>query len=85
MHIKSLLLSAVTDYYINLFVLIRIWDKVIGGAHGIVVYVAVAIFLTFKRPLLSMKKRDEMLQYMMEVCIFTLIDMLALVHIMLNF
>lgn len=40
----------------------------IGGAHGIVVFVAVAIFQTFKRPLLSMKSKDEMVQYLMEVC-----------------
>lgn len=45
----------------------RIWDKVIGGAHGIVVFVAVAIFQTFKRPLLSMKSKDEMVQYLMEL------------------
>ncbi|XP_048730342.1 TBC1 domain family member 7-like isoform X2 [Ostrea edulis] len=45
----------------------RIWDKVVGGAHGIVVYVAVAIFLTFKRPLLSMKSREDMLHYLMEL------------------
>ncbi|XP_061164463.1 TBC1 domain family member 7-like [Saccostrea echinata] len=45
----------------------RIWDKVIGGAHGIVVFVAVAVFLTFKRPLLSMKSKTDMIQYLMEL------------------
>lgn len=42
----------------------RIWDKVVGGSFAVLVHVAVAIFLTFKRPLLSMNKREAMLKYL---------------------
>ncbi|XP_076116147.1 TBC1 domain family member 7-like [Mytilus galloprovincialis] len=42
----------------------RIWDKVVGGSFAVLVHVAVAIFLTFKRPLLSMNNRESMLKYL---------------------
>ncbi|KAK3101264.1 hypothetical protein FSP39_002243 [Pinctada imbricata] len=45
----------------------RIWDKIIGGSCTILVYVAVSVFLTFKRPLLSMKKKEDMLKYLSQL------------------
>ncbi|CAG2232838.1 TBC1D7 [Mytilus edulis] len=45
----------------------RIWDKVVGGSFAVLVHVAVAIFLTFKRPLLSMNNRESMLKYLSKV------------------
>ncbi|ESO94704.1 hypothetical protein LOTGIDRAFT_227338 [Lottia gigantea] len=45
----------------------RIWDKVIGGSCAILVYVAVCIFLTFKRPLLSMNNTDDMVKYLRKI------------------
>lgn len=42
----------------------RIWDKVVGGSFAVLVHVAVAIFMTFKRPLLSMNSKDAMLKYL---------------------
>ena len=45
----------------------RIWDKVVGGSFAVLVHVAVAIFMTFKRPLLSMNSKDAMLKYLSKV------------------
>ncbi|XP_050410373.1 TBC1 domain family member 7 [Patella vulgata] len=45
----------------------RIWDKVIGGSLTILIYVAVSIFLTFKRPLLSMNNTDDMITYLKKI------------------
>lgn len=45
----------------------RVWDKVIGGSCGILIYVAVSILLTFKRPLLSMNSRDDMVNYLTKI------------------
>ncbi|XP_033752443.1 TBC1 domain family member 7-like isoform X2 [Pecten maximus] len=45
----------------------RVWDKVIGGSCSILIYVAVSIFLTFKRPLLSMNSRDDMVNYLLKI------------------
>ncbi|XP_041367841.1 TBC1 domain family member 7-like [Gigantopelta aegis] len=45
----------------------RIWDKVIGGSCVFLAFVAVAIFLTFRRPLLSMHSSEEMLAYLKNI------------------
>ena len=45
----------------------RIWDKVIGGSCKILVCVAVAILLTFKRPILSFHKIEDIKQYLAHV------------------
>ncbi|XP_067683712.1 TBC1 domain family member 7-like isoform X2 [Haliotis asinina] len=45
----------------------RVWDKVLGGSPSILVFVAVAIFLTFRRPLLSMNTTDEMVAYLRKI------------------
>lgn len=45
----------------------RIWDKVVGGSFAILVHVAVAIFLTFKRPLLIMDNKTSMLKYLSQL------------------
>jgi len=42
----------------------KIWDKVIAGSCMILVHVAVAILLTMKRPLLTMKTAEEMTQFL---------------------
>lgn len=39
----------------------------VGGSFVVLVHVAVAIFLTFKRPLLIMNNRDSMLKYLSKV------------------
>ena len=46
---------------------LRIWDKVIGGSLKILTYTAVAILLTFKRPLLSMNNVNCMSDYLSKV------------------
>lgn len=45
----------------------RIWDKVIGGSFTILVYIAVSIFLTFRRPLLSMNNKENMIKYLTDL------------------
>lgn len=42
----------------------RIWDRIIGGSTYVLVYVAVAILIFFKRPLLSMKSVEDMVVYL---------------------
>ena len=48
----------------------RIWDKVIGGSCVFLAFVAVAVFLTFRRPLLSMHSSEEMVAYLKNVSRF---------------
>ncbi|XP_070200729.1 TBC1 domain family member 7-like isoform X2 [Littorina saxatilis] len=45
----------------------RIWDKVIGGSSYVMVYVAVAILIFFRRPLLSMKSSEDMVNYLSNI------------------
>lgn len=45
----------------------RIGDILIGGSVMILIYIAVALFITLRRPLLSMKSREEMLKYLAEI------------------
>jgi len=42
-------------------------DKLVGGSLMILVYVAVAMLLTLKRPLLVMTSRQDMLNYLKQV------------------
>lgn len=55
----------------------RIWDKVIGGSCKILVYVAVAIFLTFKRPILSMDNIEGVNKYLAKVTTLFIFDTLS--------
>ncbi|XP_052800444.1 TBC1 domain family member 7-like isoform X1 [Mya arenaria] len=45
----------------------RVMDKLIGGSVMILVYVAVALLLTLKRPLLTMHSRTDVLKYLTQV------------------
>lgn len=45
----------------------RIGDILLGGSVMILIYVAVALFITLRRPLLSMKSGEEMLKYLTQV------------------
>ncbi|XP_064603429.1 TBC1 domain family member 7-like [Liolophura sinensis] len=45
----------------------KIWDKVLGGSCMILVFVAVAIFMTFHRPLLSMTRTEDMVNYLRKI------------------
>nr|KAG5701028.1 hypothetical protein BaRGS_022739 [Batillaria attramentaria] len=45
----------------------RIWDKIIGGSCYVLVYVAVAILIFFRRPLLSMKSVEDMITYLQHI------------------
>lgn len=45
----------------------RIGDILLGGSVMILVFVAVSLFLTLRRPLLSMNSRQEMLKYLTQV------------------
>lgn len=51
-------------FYLTFF---RIGDILLGGSVMILIYVAVALFITLRRPLLSMKSREEMLKYLKQV------------------
>ncbi|ELU09969.1 hypothetical protein CAPTEDRAFT_171622 [Capitella teleta] len=42
----------------------RIWDKVIAGSQGILVAVAVAVLLTFRRPVLSLCGIEDVKRYL---------------------
>merc|ERR1712038_1817824 len=45
----------------------RIWDKVMAGSFKILIYTAVAVLLTFKRPLLSMNNMNNIKDYLSKV------------------
>ncbi|GFO50710.1 TBC1 domain family member 7-like [Plakobranchus ocellatus] len=45
----------------------RIWDRVIGGSSHILVFVAVAIFLVLRRPLLAMQSSQDIVNYLKEI------------------
>ncbi|KAL4224550.1 TBC1 domain member 7 [Mactra antiquata] len=45
----------------------RVGDKVLGGSTVILTYVTVALFMTLKRPLLSMTSAKEMCDYLAQV------------------
>ncbi|XP_005105702.1 TBC1 domain family member 7 [Aplysia californica] len=45
----------------------RIWDRVISGSAQILVYVAVSILLTLRRPLLALTTSDDMLTYLKHI------------------
>ncbi|KAH3857775.1 TBC1 domain family member 7-like [Dreissena polymorpha] len=45
----------------------RVVDKVLGGSVMILVYVAVSLLITLKRPLLTMASREDMIQYLTQV------------------
>ena len=55
--------------FITIVFLFRIWDKIIGGSCKILVFVAVAMLLTLKRPILSMKRLLDVEQYLSQVLI----------------
>lgn len=42
-------------------------DKLVGGSIMILVYVAVALLTTLRRPLLTMNSREEMVKYLLQV------------------
>ena len=56
-----------TDNEIIVIYSFRIWDKIIGGSCKILVFVAVAMLLTLKRPMLSMKTISDVEQYLSQV------------------
>ncbi|XP_071957847.1 TBC1 domain family member 7-like [Antedon mediterranea] len=45
----------------------RIWDRFIGGSHKFLVFVAVAVFLTYKMQLRSKKSREDLLNFLANV------------------
>ncbi|CAG5132064.1 unnamed protein product [Candidula unifasciata] len=45
----------------------RIWDRILGGSSYILVYVAVAIFLILRRPLLAMQSAEDMISYLKQI------------------
>lgn len=45
----------------------RIWDRVIAGSSDILVYVAVSILLTLRRPLLALTTSEDMQTYLMKI------------------
>ncbi|XP_045176931.1 TBC1 domain family member 7-like [Mercenaria mercenaria] len=45
----------------------RIGDILLGGSVMILIYIAVALFVTLRRPLLSMKSQEEMLKYLAQI------------------
>ena len=49
------------------YIVFRIGDKVVGGSSKILIYVTVAILLTFKRPLMCFKTNDEIQRYVSNV------------------
>ena len=51
----------------SFFALFRIWDRMIGGSCYVMVYLAVAILIFFRRPLLSMKSSEDMVNYLKHV------------------
>ncbi|CAL1548206.1 unnamed protein product [Lymnaea stagnalis] len=45
----------------------RIWDRVLGGSSAILIYIAVAIFLVLRRPLLALQSTQEMVNYLKQI------------------
>ncbi|XP_013384172.1 TBC1 domain family member 7-like [Lingula anatina] len=45
----------------------RIWDKIIGGSCTVLVFVAVAIILTLRRPILTLRTDAEIVQYLKNI------------------
>lgn len=45
----------------------RVWDKIIGGSCKILVYVAVAILVTLRRPILTMTNIEDVQKYLSAV------------------
>lgn len=45
----------------------RVWDRVVGGSSAILIYIAVAIFLVLRRPLLALQSAQEMVNYLKQI------------------
>ncbi|KAL8614264.1 hypothetical protein ACOMHN_007602 [Nucella lapillus] len=45
----------------------RLWDKIVGGSLYVMVYVAVAILIFFRRPLMSMTSPEDMVNFLEKI------------------
>ncbi|XP_076451119.1 TBC1 domain family member 7-like [Babylonia areolata] len=71
---KVLAFLPLREWFLTCFVTVlpdisfqRIWDKMMGGSCYVMVYVAVAILIFFRRPLLSMTASEDMVNYLKQI------------------